>query len=63
MWDLFERKHLFYRDDPDGKGYSTQAHLAEIMGILGPPPLDMLPHGKQSHEIFTSDGKYHLGII
>lgn len=58
MWDLFEGRHLFYGNDPDGKGYSTRAHLAEVMGILGPPPLDMLQRGKRSHEFFTSDGKY-----
>lgn len=61
MWDLFEGKHLFYGDDPDGKGYSTRAHLAEVMGVLGSPPLDMLQRGRRSHEFFTHDGKYrHL---
>ena len=58
MWDLFEGRHLFYGNDPDGKGYSTRAHLAEAMGVLGPPPLDMLQRGKRSHEFFTDDGKY-----
>lgn len=62
MWDLLEGKHLFYGNDPDGKGYSTRAHLAEVMGILGPPPLDMLQRGKRSNELFSTDGKsstYH----
>ncbi|KMQ42615.1 hypothetical protein HL42_6654 [Trichophyton rubrum] len=58
VWDLFEGRHLFYGNDPDGKGYSTRAHLAEVMGFLGPPPLDMLQRGKRSHEFFTSDGKW-----
>ncbi|KAL3466095.1 kinase-like domain-containing protein [Aspergillus heterothallicus] len=58
VWNLFEGKHLFYGDDPDGKGYSTRAHLAEVVGILGPPPLDMLQRGKRSHEFFTNDGKW-----
>ncbi|KAG2421801.1 hypothetical protein HFD88_005777 [Aspergillus terreus] len=58
VWDLFEGRHLFYGNDPDGKGYSTRAHLAEVMGALGPPPLDMLQRGKRSHEFFTEDGKY-----
>ncbi|KAJ5399741.1 hypothetical protein N7465_010230 [Penicillium sp. CMV-2018d] len=62
MWDLFEGKHLFYGNDPDGKGYSTRAHLAEVMGILGPPPLDMLQRGKRSHEFFTSDGRWKQDI-
>jgi serine/threonine protein kinase len=58
VWDLFEGKHLFNGNDPDGRGYSTRAHLAELMGILGPPPLDMLQRGKRSHEFFSDDGKY-----
>lgn len=58
VWDLFEGRHLFYGNDPDGKGYSTRAHLAEVMGFLGPPPLDMLQRGKRSHEFFTTDGKW-----
>ncbi|KAI3112896.1 hypothetical protein CBS147333_3404 [Penicillium roqueforti] len=58
VWDLFEGRHLFYGNDPDGKGYSTRAHLAEVMGVLGPPPLDMLQRGKRSHEFFTEDGKH-----
>ena len=35
-----EGKHMFYGDNPDGKGYSTRAHLAEVVGMLGLPPLD-----------------------
>lgn len=60
IWDLFEGRHLFYGDDPDGKGYSTRAHLAEVMGCLGPPPLDLIQRGKRSPEFFTDDGKYYL---
>ncbi|KAH1486018.1 hypothetical protein KXV64_007796 [Aspergillus fumigatus] len=56
VWDLFEGKHLFYGNDSDGKGYSTRAHLAEVMSILGPPPLDLLQRGKRSHEFFTDEG-------
>ncbi|CAG7928334.1 unnamed protein product [Penicillium olsonii] len=62
VWDLFEGRHLFYGNDPDGKGYSTRAHLAEVMVILGPPPLDMLKRGKRSHEFFTGDGKWKQDI-
>lgn len=51
---------MFYGNDPDGKGYSTRAHLAEVIGVLGPPPLDMLRRGKRSHEIFTEKGMHDL---
>ncbi|KAL4886849.1 kinase-like domain-containing protein [Aspergillus karnatakaensis] len=62
VWDLFEGRHLFYGNDPDGKGYSTRAHLAEAIGVLGLPPLDLLQRGKRSHEFFTDDGKWKQDI-
>jgi len=57
IWDLFEGKHLFQGGDPDGKGYSTRAHLAEAIGMLGRPPLDLLRRGIRSSEFFTEGGK------
>jgi hypothetical protein len=53
---------MFYGNDPDGKGHSTRAHLAEVIGILGPPPSDMLKRGIRSQEFFTEDGKHHYSI-
>lgn len=64
IWDLFEGRHLFYGEDPDGKGYSTRAHLAEVMALLGPPPLDLIKRGARSGEFFTGDGtSYTLGPL
>jgi hypothetical protein len=54
---------MFYGNDPDGKGYSTRAHLAEVVGMLGPPPLDLLKRGKRSQEFFTEDGTYDLFFL
>lgn len=48
---------MFYREDPSGKGYTTRAHLAELVGMLGPPPLDLLRRGIRSSEFFAEDGK------
>ncbi|OJZ83706.1 hypothetical protein ASPFODRAFT_62835 [Aspergillus luchuensis CBS 106.47] len=62
IWDLFEGKHMFNGNDPDGKGYSTGAHLAEVIGLIGPPPSDMLKRGKRSHEFFTEDGNWKQDI-
>lgn len=53
---MFEGKHMFIGINPNGKGYSTRMHLAEVIGILGPPPLDLLKRGERSHEFFTTDG-------
>ena len=67
VWDLFEGKHLFYGNDnadynPNGTGYTTRAHLAEVVAKLGPPPLDLLQRGKRSREFFTEDGVFcHTG--
>jgi len=58
VWDLFEGKHMFHGNDPDGNGYSTRAHLAEVIGMLGPPPLDLLKRGIRSPEFFDKEGKY-----
>jgi serine/threonine-protein kinase SRPK3 len=49
---------MFYGDDPDGKGYSTRAHLAELVGMLGPPPPDLIQPGIRSAEFFIIDGDY-----
>lgn len=57
IWDLFEGKHLFYGNDADGKGYSTRAHLVEVIGILGRPPADILKRGIRSKDFFAEDGK------
>lgn len=54
---------MFHGNDPDGKGYSTRAHLAEVIGILGPPPADMLKGGIRSNEFFSEDGKHEHLIL
>ena len=56
IWDIFEDKHLFYGNDPDGSGYKTRAHLAEVVGLLGLPPLDLLERGSRSKEFFDEQG-------
>lgn len=58
IWDLLEGKHMFIGIDTGGKGYSTRMHIAEVIGILGPPPSDLLKRGERSHEFFTKDGKW-----
>jgi nucleolar complex protein 3 len=56
IWDLYEDKHLFYGIDPLEKRYLTRAHLAEVVAMLGPPPLDMLQRGLRSKEFFNDEG-------
>lgn len=47
---------MFNSQDSDGKVYSTRAHLAEVIGLLGPPPLDLLQKGVRSSEFFDEKG-------
>ncbi len=58
IWDVFQCGHLFYGQDPSGKGYTTRAHLAEIIGLLGPPPVDLLERGIRGKKFFSEDGKF-----
>ncbi|POR38337.1 Uncharacterized protein TPAR_01454 [Tolypocladium paradoxum] len=62
IWDLFQGRHLFYGDDPVKRKYTTRAHLAEVVGMLGPPPLDLLQRGRRSTEFFTEDGKWKADV-
>ncbi|ROT39615.1 kinase-like protein [Sodiomyces alkalinus F11] len=62
IWDLFEGRHLFYGDDPKKNKYTTRAHLAEVVAMLGPPPLDIVQKGRRSMEFFTEDGKWKADV-
>ncbi|KAL2063945.1 hypothetical protein VTL71DRAFT_4439 [Oculimacula yallundae] len=49
---------MFNSQDSNGKGWSTRAQSAEVIGSLGPPPLDFLERGLRSKEFFDADGKW-----
>ncbi|UPX12386.1 uncharacterized protein EKO05_0002935 [Ascochyta rabiei] len=57
IWDIYEDKHLFHGKHPDGSGYKTAAHLAEVVAMFGPPPLDLLKRGLRSKEFFNDEGQ------
>lgn len=57
IWDLFEGDHLFTGRDPERQTYSSRAHLAEIIALLGQPPRALINSGKSSHKFFTDSGK------
>jgi serine/threonine-protein kinase SRPK3 len=60
IWDLYENKHLFYGIDPTERRYLTRAHLAELVTMLGPPPIDMLERGARSTDFFDGEGENAL---
>jgi hypothetical protein len=56
IWDIYQSAHLFQDTDPSGTGYTTRAHLAEIVAMLGPPPVGLLNRGLRSKEFFDEKG-------
>jgi hypothetical protein len=42
IWDIYEDGHQLHGEEPDGTGYSNPADFAEVIGLLGPPPVDLV---------------------
>jgi serine/threonine-protein kinase SRPK3 len=42
MWDLMEGATLCDGYDPERESYTLRAHLAQFIGLLGPPPKEFL---------------------
>lgn len=59
-WNLFEGNLLFNAIDPEHLEYRGRAHLAEIIGVLGLPPKDLLSRGRISSKFFSDKGKQSL---
>lgn len=59
---FIEDRNLLYGNDPDGTGYKTRAHLAGVVGMLGPPPLDLLKSEKGGSQFFDEDGKWKADV-
>ncbi|KAF2150845.1 protein kinase [Myriangium duriaei CBS 260.36] len=57
IWDLFEGNRLFPARNPD-KHYSERYHLAQMVAILGPPPLELLRRSEKSRKFWDQDGKW-----
>ncbi|CAG8976328.1 hypothetical protein HYALB_00005735 [Hymenoscyphus albidus] len=53
---------MFCGQDQDGSGYRTRMHLAEIIGLLGMPPVEFLKSGLRSRNWFEDDGTWNAGI-
>ncbi|EME82206.1 uncharacterized protein MYCFIDRAFT_188967 [Pseudocercospora fijiensis CIRAD86] len=56
-WDLFERSQLFNARGPDGE-QSSLYHLAQMVAILGPPPIEYLQRTETSRQHFETDGTW-----
>ncbi|KAL9597305.1 MAG: hypothetical protein Q9219_005229 [cf. Caloplaca sp. 3 TL-2023] len=57
IWDIFENKHLFNARDSSGEASSLH-HMAEMVAIMGTPPLDYLRRTESSWEYFDINGNW-----
>jgi serine/threonine-protein kinase SRPK3 len=57
LWHLFQPTRLFSAKDEHGR-YSECHHLAQMVAILGDPPLDFLQASKKSSEYWDENGKF-----
>lgn len=58
---MFENKHLFNAQDEHGENSSLH-HIAEMVAVLGPPPLEYLQRTETSWEYFDDTGSWKGAI-
>ncbi|PBP21617.1 hypothetical protein BUE80_DR007645, partial [Diplocarpon rosae] len=58
VWDMFENRRLFDGLDPETGKYGNRFHLASIVGLLGPPPAELLQRSKYSSVYFDDRGNW-----
>ncbi|RDW83586.1 putative protein kinase [Aspergillus mulundensis] len=65
LWDLFYGRGPF--DIPPGSdfhsypsGSTDEAHLAQIISLLGPPPRDLLSRGTETSRYFDAQGQFRF---
>ena len=52
-----EGSNLFHGIDPEHHEYRRPAHLAEMVSLLGPPPLGLLSQGDLWSKFFSEGGE------
>ncbi|PGG97398.1 CMGC/SRPK protein kinase [Helicocarpus griseus UAMH5409] len=58
VWDMFENRHMFNGLDPESGKYGNRFHLASMVGLLGPPPLEFLQRSAWSSVYFDDRGNW-----
>ncbi|KAJ5737134.1 uncharacterized protein N7483_002259 [Penicillium malachiteum] len=59
IWAIYESESLFSGKDAEFEQYRSQAHLAEMINLLGPPP-SLLAQGELRDKFFPSEGKFFM---
>ncbi|KAJ0425683.1 kinase domain protein [Aspergillus carlsbadensis] len=66
LWELLADQVLFDGLDSESRTYSRAKHIAQMIRLLGPPPLQLLERAEQSirSELFSSHGEFKFpGLI
>jgi serine/threonine-protein kinase SRPK3 len=62
VWDLFEYHHLFKGRNPKDDLLDDSYHLAEMVAILGTPPIEFLNRSERSRAYWDEEGRFsHVG--
>lgn len=56
IWNIFEGGSLFTSQDPEFQTYRSQARLAEMISLLGPPPPGLIAQGNLARKFFSEEG-------
>ncbi|KAK2865345.1 hypothetical protein FQN49_003671 [Arthroderma sp. PD_2] len=60
VWDLAESNHLFFAKKD--RILNDEQHLAEMVSLMGPPPLEFLERSERSLEYWDSQGNWKGSI-
>ncbi|KAF2231616.1 kinase-like protein [Viridothelium virens] len=58
LWDLLEGRGPFDTAQTGMPTFSNERHLANMIALLGAPPLDVLKQGKKSSKYFDNEGRF-----
>lgn len=58
VWDVFERGHLFTRQDLELDTYQSRVHLAEIVALLCQTSQQLFDQRSLSFKFFSVEGQF-----
>lgn len=60
LWELLQDISLLDGLRPEGDRYSREAHFAQMIGLLGPPPQELLDRADSAmlSSLYTAEGVY-----
>jgi hypothetical protein len=62
VWDALQGGPLFTGYDIESEKYQGRAHLAEMIALLGPPPMSLLARANLKDKFFSEQGRHRLRL-